>query len=173
MSKIKHITRSVDSLTGQIISRNEYSINYWDDEKGYLFWRNKAATKSFEGMDLPDDLKDYEVAMLYRLSKRIYKNSNMIMYRSGNVMKAMQIEHIAKYLCMSDRQVKTFMRNMISRKIIARADVKIGNDVQVQYYINPMFFFSGKWLSLNLYLLFKKELDCYLPVWVIGRFNEK
>ncbi|MBP2631565.1 MAG: hypothetical protein H6Q70_2193 [Firmicutes bacterium] len=164
MSEIKHITRSVDSVTGQIISRNEYSIN---DEKGYLFWRNKAATKSFESMDLPNDLKDYEVAKLYRL------NSNMIMYRSGNVMKAMQIEHIGKYLCMSDRQVKTFMRNMIARKIIARADVKIGNDVQVQYYINPMFFFSGKWLSLNLYLLFKKELDCYLPVWVISRFNEK
>jgi len=103
VSEIKHITRSVDSLTGQIISRNEYSINYWDDEKGYLFWRNKAATKSFEGMDLPDNLKDYEVAKLYRLS-RIYKSSNMIMYRSGNVMKAMQNEQIAKYLCMSDRQ---------------------------------------------------------------------
>lgn len=173
MSEIKHITRSIDSVTGQIISRNEYSINYWDDERGYLFWRNRAATKSFEGMDLPNDLKDYEVAKLYRLSKRIYKNSNMIMYRSGNVMKAMQIDHVAKYLNMSDRQVKTFMRNMIARKIIARVEVKISNDVQVQYYMNPMFFFSGKWLNVNLYLLFKKELDCYLPSWVIDRFNEK
>ena len=172
INNVTHISRSVDTSTGEILNQKEYSVTYWDDEKGYLFWRSKTAVKSFDGFDLPGNLKDYEVAKLYRLSKRIYKNSNMIMYRSGNVMKAMQIDNIAKYLDMSDRQAKLFINNMIARRIIARAEVKLGDDVQVQYYMNPLFFFSGRWLSLNLYLLFKNDLDFLLPNWVVSRFND-
>ena len=49
---------------------------------------------------------------------------------------------------------------------------KTCSEKQVQYYMNPIYFFNGKWLSLNLYLLFKVDLDGVLPEWARWKFND-
>jgi len=61
---------------------------------------------------------------------------------------------------------------MIHMQILAKAVIDIGSEKQVQYYMNPIYFFYGKWLSLNLYLLFKMDLDGVLPEWVRRKFND-
>jgi len=61
---------------------------------------------------------------------------------------------------------------MIRMRILAKVVIDIGSETQVQYYMNPIYFFNEKWLSLNLYLLFKVDVDGVLPEWVRWKFND-
>ena len=165
------ITTEINTDTGEVKKKNEFSFRYFDDEKGYLFWLNKESVKTFKGFALPKDLTESETARIYRLSMVTHKNSNLICYRSGNVIRAMNIKAIAGYLNISYRQAVAFINRMISRRIIGKVKVTIGNQDEIQYYLNPIFFFNGKWLNCNLYFLFKTDLDAFLPSWVKEKFN--
>ena len=84
----------------------------------------------------------------------------------------MNTAKIAGYLRLSPRRTALFLQNMIHRHIIGRVRVRIGNSQETQYYINPIYFFCGKWLNVNLYFLFRRDLDSILPKWVIQKFSE-
>ena len=84
----------------------------------------------------------------------------------------MEIKHVAKAINMSERCCTIFINKMIRKRILAKAIVEIGDVRQIQFYMNPIYFFNGKWLSLNLYLLFKSDLDFLLPEWVKLKFND-
>lgn len=84
----------------------------------------------------------------------------------------MSCSKIADYLSISQRQAANFLGKMIDRRIIGKVRVQIGDCVETQYYINPIYFFNGKWLNYNLYFLFKKDLDGLLPEWVKLKFNQ-
>lgn len=168
------INTQVDADTGEVLSKNEQLQNYkyFDPEKGYLFHPNKDSVKSFPGCGLPEDLTDSETARLYRLSLAIHKDSNLLCYKSRNAIKPMNTAKIAAYLRLSVRRTLLFLQRMIQRRIIGRVKVKIGNSQETQYYLNPIYFFCGKWLNVNLYFLFQRDLDKMLPKWVIQEFGE-
>ena len=172
MSERTFIKAELDEQ-GNIIKSERKKIRYFDDEAGYLFWLNKEAVKTFKGCGLPAELSEVETARVYRLSLAIHKGSNLIYYRSGNVIKGMDNGKIAKYLNITERQSVAFINKMIQRRIIGKVKVRIGENTEVQYYINPIYFFNGKWLNYNLYFLFKKDLDTILPAWVKEKFNKK
>lgn len=157
---------------GNVVRTKEHTIRYFDDENGYLFWLNKEAVKTFKGFGLPKDLSETDTARVYRLSLVTHKGSNLICYRSGNVVRGMSCSKIADYLSISKRQAANFLGKMIDRRIIGKVRVQIGDCVETQYYINPIYFFNGKWLNYNLYFLFKKDLDGLLPEWVKLKFNQ-
>lgn len=162
----------IDSNTGAVLWTKEHTVKYFDDENGYLFWLNKEAVKTFKGFGLPSSLPETDTARVYRLSLVTHKGSNLICYRSGNVVKAMSCRKIADYLSISQRQASSFLNKMIERRIIGKVKVQIGENVETQYYINPIYFFNGKWLNYNLYFIFKKDLDGLLPEWVKAKFNQ-
>lgn len=168
------INTQVDADTGEVLSKNEQVQNYkyFDPEKGYLFHPNKDSVKSFPGCGLPEDLTDSETARLYRLSLAMHKDSNLLCYKSRNAIKPMNTAKIAAYLRLSVRRTLLFLQCMIQRRIIGRVKVKIGNSQETQYYLNPIYFFCGKWLNVNLYFLFQRDLDKMLPKWVIQEFGE-
>ena len=173
MSKgLVYINTAVDIVTGEVKNKKIKKKVYFDEQQGYLFFSQKNGARTFEGIDLPEDLSDGEIAKVYRLSRKIYKNSNMLAYRTGNNIRAMEIKHIAKVVNMSDRCCTIFVNKMIRKRILAKAIVEIGNVRQIQFYMNPIYFFNGKWLSLNLYLLYKSDLDFLLPEWVKLKFND-
>lgn len=167
-----YINTAVDPETGEIKQKNVQRKVYFDEQNGYLFFSQKNGARTFDGIDLPDTLTDFDIAKLYRLSRRIYRNSNLLTYRTGNNIKPMQIMQIARLLHMSERCAVIFVNKMIRMRILAKAVIDIGSEKQVQYYMNPIYFFNGKWLSLNLYLLFKVDLDGVLPDWVRQKFND-
>lgn len=153
--------------------KEEYKVfKFFDDDKGYLFRARKESVRLFKGCDLPKELSDSDVARMYRLSLMTQKESNLICYRSGNALKPMTKTYMARYLDASERQVTAFLNRMIKQRIIGRVKVRVGMDVQVHYYINPIYFFNGKWLNHNLYWIFRKDLDAFLPAWVKERFSE-
>lgn len=170
--KIK-INTVVDATSGEVLSQSEQmqNVKYFDEEKGYLFKLNQESIKTFPGCGLPEDLTESETARLYRLSLTMHKGSNLLCYRSGNVTKPMNTARIAGYLRLSTRRTLLFLQNMIHRRIIGRVKLKVGNSQETQYYLNPIYFFCGKWLNVNLYFLFRRDLDKLLPKWVIDRFS--
>ena len=157
---------------GNLVKETHRRFNFFDDDKGYLFRMNKEAVRLFKGCCLPKELSDSDVARMYRLSMSMQKESNLICYRSGNTLKPMSRLYMAKYLNISERQVTAFLNRMIKERLIGRVKVRVGLDVQVHYYINPIYFFNGKWLNHNLYWIFRKDLDAFLPMWVKERFSE-
>ncbi|MBR1494269.1 MAG: hypothetical protein IJ601_04390 [Acidaminococcaceae bacterium] len=173
MARTISINTKVDGNTGEVISQHEQvqEYKYFDIEKGYLFRLNKESIKTFPGCGLPEDLTEEETARLYRLSLTMHKGSNLLCYRSRNVTKAMSTAKIAAYLRLSVRRTLLFLQHMIQRGIIGRVKVKIGNTQETQYYLNPIYFFCGKWLNVNLYFLFRRDLDKVLPKWVIEKFS--
>lgn len=174
MGKKIIINAKVDADSGEVLSKSEQVQNYkyFDPEKGYLFKLNQESIKTFPGYGLPENLTESETARLYRLSLTMHKGSNLLCYHSGNVNKAMNTAKIAAYLRLSPRRTYLFLQNMIHRRIIGRVKVKIGNSQETQYYLNPIYFFCGKWLNVNLYFLFRRDLDKMLPKWVIKEFSE-
>lgn len=158
--------------TGNLVREEYKTFKFFDNDKGYLFRMHKEAIRLFKGCDLPKELSDSDVARMYRLSMAMQKESNLICYRSGNTLKPMTKAYMARYLSASERQVTAFLNRMIKHRIIGRVKVRVGMDVQVHYYINPIYFFNGKWLNHNLYWIFRKDLDAFLPIWVKERFSE-
>ncbi|PWM78658.1 MAG: hypothetical protein DBY32_04045 [Phascolarctobacterium sp.] len=172
MTKVRRFLQQQVDENGEIISRSSRTVTYFDDDNGYLFWCNREAVKSYKGYGLPTELSETETARVYRLSLMTHKGSNLICYRSGNVVKPMGVERIARYLNISQRQAVAFLRKMIDMRVVGRVKVQIGKTFETQYYINPIYFFNGKWLNYNLYFIFKKDLDEILPEWVKNRFNQ-
>ena len=168
------INTQVDADSGEVISKHEQVQNYkyFDPEKGYLFQPNRDSIKLYPGCGLPEDLTESETARLYRLSLTMHKDSNLLCYKSRNTVKPMNTAKIAAYLRLSVRRTLLFLQRMIQRRIIGRVKVKIGNSQETQYYLNPIYFFCGKWLNANLYFLFRRDLEKMLPQWAIKEFGE-
>lgn len=137
-----------------------------------MFWRSKGSVRSFKSYGLPTSISELETARVYRLSLMLNKASNLICYRTGNAYKPMGVNKIAKHLGISARQATVFLNRMVAERIFAKAKVRFGDNVDIHYYINPIYFFAGKWLNSNLYFLFKSDLDSVLPKWVVDKFND-
>ena len=172
MAEITHIfeKRSVNTKTGEIITAATGSVKYFDDEKGYLFWPNRNKVATFIGIDLPDIISDADAGKMLNLAKHTHKNSNLIFCRSNNFVKPATLSNISKYINISYRRAVIFINKMIRMGIIGRVIVKVGSSYEIQYYINPIYFFNGKWLSANLYFLFRKDLEKILPEYVKREF---
>jgi len=164
----------VDEKTGEVVSEKRHHISAaFDDEKGYLLWARKNFAKSFSEIDFPKDMTTLEIGQMTRLSKRIWSNTNMLGYRGSGGVKPYDIDKIAEVLNISSRQAYRFMQKMMKLGIIAKVTVDTEGKKDTHYYINPMYFFSSKRIPLNLYLIFRKQLDAVLPQWVIQRFSDQ
>lgn len=173
MCPIEIKTVITDTDTGEIKRERRQVISHWDMEKGYLLWGNKNSIRMFEDIELPQILTHSEVAFLYRLSKHLFHNTNMLYYISNNSVRAMGVDEIGDVIKLKKRQTYNFLKKMVSYRVIMRGDFTLGKSKFTCYYMNPIYFFNSKWLSLNLYLLFKEDLDPLLPSWVKEKFIEE
>ena len=168
MNKITNITDD----NGVIVSTKKvYFKDMFDEEKGYLFWTQTSFVKTFQDVELPKDITKPDIANLFLLSKKIYSNTNMVGYRSNGGIRPMTVEQMARVIRDTDRHTSLFLNRMIKGRIIAKVNVIIGEDVTTQYYFNPIYFFSSNRLSRNLYLLFQKDLDPFVPEYAKQRFR--
>ena len=55
---------------------------------------------------------------------------------------------------------------------VNKVNVDTGGHKEVHFYVNPIYFFSSNRIPLNLYLIFRKELDKVLPSWVKAKYAE-
>lgn len=167
-------TLYVDSSTGEIKHRSIQRITpAFDDERGYLFWVRKSFAKSFSDVPFPQEMTDADVGRMARLSKCIWSNTNMLGYRGNKGVRPYDTDKIADVLGISVRQAQRFIRKMIRVGMMAQVTVKVEGVVETHYYINPIYFFSSNRIPLNLYLIFRRQLDKVLPEWVKKEFAEQ
>lgn len=163
-----------DNKTGYILDEKERGLyNPFDPEKGYNFKYKTISIKSYLDIPLPSGFSDSDLGKLLRLSRRIYANSNMIGQRKGTYIKPFTQDDIIKFLGLKDRQGRTFIKKVLEKKVIRRFELTEQGKTFVQFYFNPIYFFSGTYLNINLFLLFQDELNKHLPLWVIAKFLEQ
>ena len=177
MSKDVVVKQSlIDTATGEVVKQKEFYVkNKFDAEKGYYFTSQKNRISIFPS-NMHEELTDADIGKMFKLSKHLQANTNLLVYRSGNNIKPMQIKHIAKLLEISERSCVRFINKMIKLHMMEKTiekNSKLSFYGCNKYFICPTVFFCGCWLNYNLYIMFKRDLDRILPNWVISKFNSK
>lgn len=145
----------------------------FDEEKGYLFWARKSFSKSFHDVDFPEEMNDLEIGRMARLAKRIWSNTNMLGYRGNGGVRPYSIEMIADILKMKQRQAYRFIEKMVKLGVMARVKVDTGGNKETHLYVNPIYFSSTNRIPLNLYLIFRRQLDEVFPDWVKEKYRRQ
>ena len=140
---------------------------HWQDkrftENGYLFWLNANPIRMYPGYSLPDELTMAEIGRCLECAALLEKGTNMLCHKVNGHYKALSMNMLAKRLGVCRRQCYRFVQKMIDTRVMVKVDRKL--------FMNPIYFFRGRYLSFYLYGLFKEELDRVLPKWVIERYN--
>lgn len=162
--------KNVDTGTGQVISEKQ---NHFEDtmtNEGYKVPPHKLGAKLFADVPFPTGMTDGEIGKMARLAKLMVATTNMLGYRSRAGIMPYTSKHIIEITQLSPKRGKEFLGKMIQIGMIQK-NIRIVGDVRSEeYYINPAYFFAGKRISLNLYLLFREHLDDILPEWVKREF---
>lgn len=162
-------TQDVDLETGEIINefkKQSYYSKRFDIGKGYLWRTNGSGAKTFFDVPYPETMSMIDRGRMATLAKYIWSNTNMLGYRGHGRIKPYDVESIGEIINLNKKQAHSFMRRMIKQGIIKQIDVPFGEELETQYYVNPIYYFVGPRLSGNLYALFHRELEHYLPEWV-------
>lgn len=159
---------------GVILNTKDFKYTIFDDEKGYLFKNRSYYFKGFKVDNrLSDKVSDFaDIGRLHVLAENTYADTNMIAYYKNKKYYPAGIKEISEMIRLCERNTKDFVKRMIDLGIMAKAIVNSNEQIDVQYYLNPLYFLSSKYLSPGLYMLFRKQLDEHLPQWVINKFNE-
>jgi hypothetical protein len=166
--------RYVDTKTGEIYGEKVRHIAVaFDEEKGYLFWARKSFAKSFLDVDFPEEMTMVDRGRMATLAKKIWSNTNMLGYRGNGGVRPYDVKKIGEVIGLRPYQAGQFVRKMIRLGIMARVNVEVGGKKETHFYINPIYFFSSNRIPLNLYLIFRRQLDEVLPDWVKRKYMEQ
>ena len=135
---------------------------YFEDSfnaDGYKVPSHKAGAKMFCEVSFPKEMTDTEIGKVARLAKMMVTDSNMLGYRTKHGIRSYTSEHIIRIVDLSPRRGRQFLDKMM-RLGVMQLNIREYRDVRcIDYYINPAYFFAGKRISFNLYLLFREHLD--------------
>ncbi len=143
----------------------EWQDARFNDEFGYHYWLNEVPVRIFPACGLPKITKA-EKANLYDCALLMEAETNMLSYRcNDNWYKPLTIPMLAQRLELSERQTYRFLSSMYEKRIMASEQGRI--------YMNPCYFFRGRYLSYHLFRLFETDLRSILPQWVVDRYDGK
>lgn len=165
--------RQILDKDNKVISEGSRQFKIWDDDKGYLFEAKNQFVKSFPGRKLSEFVSNKsDYANLHILAENIFKDTNMIAVKTKNIARPASIEDIGKLVGLCDRRVKQFIDRMMQQGVIAKAILNVEERVETHYYFNPLFFMSSKYLSPQLFMMFREQLRPYLKEWAWRALNE-
>ena len=136
------------------------------DGKGYNFKYKSINIKSYLDIPLPNNFSDTEVGRIYRLSRKIYSDSNLLARRSNNEIKPLTKQDIQYLIGIHRNNFNPFWKKVLKHKIIKL--IPFGD--RSFYCFNPIYFNSTTYLPVYLYIAFQQELGAYLPEWVVGKY---
>jgi len=164
------LIKNVDTRTGEIILEKRKHIEDALTEEGYKVPAHKRGAKLFAGVPFPEEMTDAEIGKMARLAKLMVSTSNMLGYRKKGGIVPYTEKQIIKIVNLSQKRGREFIKKMIDLGVMQK-NIRIVGDIESEeYYINPAYFFAGRRISLNLYLLFREHLDPILPEWVKREF---
>lgn len=158
---------SVIDSEGEIVDdRVSKFYNPFKKGKGYKFKYKSVTIKSYLGLELPECFSDVECGKLYRLSKKIYSDSNLLAYRSNNVIAPLIKQEIQIMVGLHRTKFNPFWNKVLKNGIIKPILI----DGKEYYCFNPLYYNTTNYLPLYLYIAFQKELKEHLPEWVIQKY---
>lgn len=171
---MQKITTFLDEETGEIVAQKQLGIGKrFDPEKGYLFRNQAGGFSQFYDIPFPEGMTDIEIGKMTRLAKKMWGSTNMLGYRGNGGIKPYSISGIAKVIGLEKRQTYNFINKMIKLGIIAKVKIETKGETDFQYYVNPLYYNSSNRIPLNLYLLFRVQLNEYIPLWAKKLFVEQ
>jgi hypothetical protein len=154
---------------GEIIGKKVRKYyNPFRDGRGYNFKYKSIYIKSYLDVPLPECFTDTEVGRIYRLSRYIYSDSNLLAKRSSNAFVPITKQDIRKVFVVRKSVFYPFWKKMIDEKILKAIQL----DGQEYYCFNPIYFNSTHYLPIYLYIAFQDELGKHLPEWVVKKYLE-
>jgi len=167
------LTREIDLDTGELlreVKKQRLIAKKFDPGKGYL-WRNRGGgVKSFFDVPFPDGMSMIDRGRIATLSRYIWGDTNMLGYRGFGRIKPYSVEGIGKLIDLTPGQAELFVKRMIKYTVIKAIPVRFGDTIEIQHYVNPLFYFVGPRLSGNLYALFHEEMEKYVPDYIKEAF---
>lgn len=171
-----YIKRTNITQDGEIIGESTAEFyNPFRDGQGYNFKYKSAMTKSYLEIALPykdknsdSGFTDVELGKIYRLSRHIYSNSNLLAKRSNSVIKPLTKDDIQAIIDLHRTKFNPFWNKMIEYSVIKEIEL----DGERYFCFNPIYFNSTTYMPLYLYIAFQEELNAYLPDWVIEKYLE-
>ena len=171
---VKQKITTFNNDTGQIYNVKERAMyNPFDPERGYNFKYKSLSIKSYLDIPLPDVFSDSEIGKIFRLSRHIYGNTNMLGKRTNSYIHPYTQEDILKVLGLKDRQGRGLLKKIVENRVMRKYECIEQGNTLIQYYFNPMYFFSGTYINANLYLLFQDDLVKHLSNDVINKYLEQ
>lgn len=161
-------TAYTDPITGETFSGQQWVDMQFDDD-GYLFWTKKAAVKMFIDIPLPDCFTWAEKGRLTELQHYMLKDHQLLVYRSHDGIRPLDIECMCRILGMSERRCHALVSKAKQEHVLK--EIKI--DSLIYFAYNPVYGFKGKRMSVMVYIMFQDELRKYLKPWVTERFEEQ
>lgn len=163
----------VDVETGQVVHSKEKTTFFppkFDPDKGYLFWTHSSGARVFSNVPYPNGMSKADIGNLAILGKNIWSKTNLLGKKKRGDVHPYSVKEIGEILDLSEEQAERFLKRAFKFGVIKPIPVPFGDCVEIQYYMNPLYYFAGSRLSPNLYLLFRKELDAHLQPWVKEEF---
>lgn len=171
---MKKTTMYIDENTGEVVGQRSRTVgNRFDPEKGYLFRNQAGKFSSFFDVPFPEDMTDIEIGRMTRLAKKMWGQTNMLGYRGNGGVKPFDMAGMSKVVGLGKSQTYNFVKKMIKLGVIAKVKIESKGQIDYQYYVNPLYYSSSNRITLNLYLLFRKQLDPYMPSWARQKFIEQ
>jgi len=165
------ILKDIDA-NGEVFNEKEIKLPDRFNEEGYLIPYNKRGSKMFADVPFPDRMNDAEIGKTARLAKLMVSTSNLLGYRTKTGIKPYTEKQLIEIVGLSSYRGKEYISKMINVGMMQRNKRIIGEVESEEFYLNPAYFFAGKRISLNLYLLFRENLDPILSDWAKKEFQQ-
>jgi hypothetical protein len=163
----KYIKKIIVDEDGEIVDEKVLSFyNPFKEGKGYNFKYKSIYIKSYLDIPLPEEFKDTEVGKIYRLSRHIYSDSNLLAKRSNNTIRPLTKEEVQEIVGLHRTKFNPFLKKLFKHKVLKIIPLN-GEDY---FCFNPLYFNSTTYLPIYLYIAFQKELKDHLPEWVINKY---
>ena len=160
---VLRLIKDVDTRTGEIKSERQKFIDDVFTDEGYKVPVHKLGAKTFADISFPHGMTDAEIGKMARLAKMMIATSNMLGYRAHGGILPYTENHIINILGLSQKRGRRFIDKMIDLGVMQK-NKRIYMDIESEeFYINPAYFFAGRRISLNLFLLFREHLSEILP----------
>ena len=170
IGKVKQTSTKRTSMNGQDSERvvNQFEKSFWDAKnKRYIIQSRTAFVKLYvpadeSKVDLFDVLEDdpTNIGRMMLIIRHI-DNNNMIIYKDKHTRSGVPANKELLYKLTgydNPDSARKFIKKMTDKGIIKEWKC----DNYSRYYINPIYTMADRGITLDLYKLFKEELDSYL-----------
>jgi hypothetical protein len=168
----KYIKNRSITQNGEV-TRDDYYLIYepFKEGVGYNFKYRSAYVKNYLGISLPygeQGFTDIELGRIYRISRLMYSDSNLLARRSNNKLVPISRDEIQEKIGMHRTKFVPFWKKVLQYNILK----PIQYDDDTYFCMNPLYYNSMTYMPIHIYLAFQQDIQEHIPKWVVEKYLE-